>query len=154
MGRAMTTTKEMFEKILNDLRATGDVEASAIVSRDGLLMASNISTNVQADTFAAMAAIMSSAAETAITELGKGKVDRVIAESKEIKIITSGASENVLLVLMAQPSAALGLILVEMDKAVKKISRVMSGEPLEGESEVPIGSTIDGIKNRLKDLEV
>lgn len=144
----------MFEKVLDDLRTTGDIEASAVVSRDGLLMASNISSDIHADTFAAMAATMLGAAETAVTELEKGNVERVIAESKEIKIITSGASENVLLVLMARPSAALGLILVEMDKAVKKIGRIMSGEPLEGESEPPIGSTINGIKNRLKDLEV
>jgi predicted regulator of Ras-like GTPase activity (Roadblock/LC7/MglB family) len=150
----VATTKEMFEKVLDDLRATGDIEASAIVSRDGLLMVSNISTDVQADTFAAMAATMLSAADTAVAELGKGNSERVIAESKEIKIITSGAGENVLLVLMARPTSALGLILVEMDKAVKKISRIMAGEPIEGESEVPIGKTINDIKSKLKDIDV
>ena len=149
----MATTKEMFERVLNDLRITGDIEASAIVSKDGLLMASNISTGVQAETFAAMSATMLGAAETAITELRKGKVERVIAESKEIKIIVGGAGANALLVLMAQPTAALGLILVEMDKAVMKISRIMSGEPLEDEPGV-IGESINGIRSKLKDIEV
>lgn len=149
----MATTKEMFEKVLNDLRATGDIEASAIVSKDGLLMVSNISTGVHADTFAAMAATMLGAAETAVTELEKGKVDRVIAESKEIKIIISGASENTLLVLMARPSAALGLILVEMDKAVKKISRIMSGEPLVDGPDA-VTESINNIKSKLRDIDV
>ncbi len=149
----MATTKEMFEKVLNDLSATGDVEASAIVSRDGLLMASNISTSVQAETFAAMSATMLGAAETAVTELGKGKVDRVIAESKEIKIIVSGAGPNALLVLMARPTAALGLILVEMDKAVKKISSIMSGEPLVDEPDA-VAESINDIKSKLKDIDV
>jgi predicted regulator of Ras-like GTPase activity (Roadblock/LC7/MglB family) len=96
---------------------------------------------------------MLGAAETAVTELGKGKVDRVIAESKEIKIIASGAGTNALLVLMARPTAALGLILVEMDKAVIKISRIMSGEPLEDEPGV-IGESINDIRSKLKDIEV
>lgn len=150
----MTTTREMFEKVLDDLGATGDIEASAVVSKDGLLMASNISSGTQPDTFAAMAATMLGAAETAVNELGKGKVERVIAESKEIKIITSGATDNILLVLMAKPTAALGLILVEMDKAVKKIASIMSGEAPEGESDAQIESTINDIKSKLKELEV
>ena len=149
----MATTKEMFERVLNDLRATGDVEASAIVSRDGLLMASDISAGIQAETFAAMSATMLGASETAITELRKGNVERVIAESKEIKIIVGGAGANALLVLMAQPTAALGLILVEMDKAVKKISRIMAGEPLEEEPGA-IGESLNGIRSKLRDIEV
>ena len=58
-----------------------------------------------------------------------------------------------MLVLMAQPTAALGLILVEMDKAVKKISSIMTGEPPEDEPGV-IGDSINGIRSKLRDIEV
>ncbi|MDI6903822.1 MAG: hypothetical protein QMC77_08835 [Methanocellales archaeon] len=39
----MPTTREMLEKVLSDLRRVGGIEASAIVSRGGSLMASDLS---------------------------------------------------------------------------------------------------------------
>ncbi|MDY6964935.1 MAG: roadblock/LC7 domain-containing protein [Halobacteriota archaeon] len=121
----MTTTKEMLEKLLVDLKRTGNVEASAVVSRDGLLMASDIPSGVQAETFAAMNATMMGAAETAISELQKGIPDRVIIESKEAKVIVTGAGPKALLIVMTTPDAGLGLILVEMNKIAEKLIEVL-----------------------------
>ncbi len=115
------TIAEALEKVLSDLKRTGDVEASAIVSRDGLLMASDIPKSVHADTFAAMSATMLGAAETAISELKKGAPDRVIIESKKGKIITTGAGPKALLVVMTSPEAGLGLVLVNVEKATDKV---------------------------------
>ncbi|MDI6888231.1 MAG: roadblock/LC7 domain-containing protein [Methanocellales archaeon] len=119
------TTVEMLEKVLTDLGRTGDIEASAIVSRDGLLMASDIPKSVHADTFAAMSATMLGAAETAILELKKGIPDRVIVESRKGKVITIGAGPKALLVVMTPPEAGLGLILVNMEKAADKIKGLL-----------------------------
>jgi hypothetical protein len=121
----MSTTREILEKILRDLKSVGDIEVSAVVSRDGLLMASNIPQDVQGETFAAMSATMLGAAETAVSELQKGKPDKVIVESKEGKIIAKGAGPKALLVAMTDPSAGLGLVLVEMDKASNKVQGVL-----------------------------
>jgi len=115
------TIVEVLEKVLIDLKRTGDVEASAIVSRDGLLMASDIPKSVHADTFAAMSATMFGAAETAVSELKKGLPDRVIVESKEGKVIATGAGPKALLVVMTSPKAGLGLILVNVAKAADKV---------------------------------
>lgn len=121
----MATTKEMIGQVLQDLKNVGDVEASAVVSRDGLLMAGNISSDIRAETFAAMSATMLGAAETAISELNKGVPNRVIVETPQGKIIATGAGPKALLVLMVQANAGLGLILVEMDKAAGKIKEVL-----------------------------
>ena len=121
----MSTVKEMLEKVLVDLKKTGDVEASSVVSRDGLLMASDIPGGVHAETFAAMSATMLGAAETAANELKKGVPDRVIVESPDGKIIVTGAGGKSLLVVMTGADAGLGLILVEMDKAAGKIKEVL-----------------------------
>jgi len=119
------TKKEELEKTITGLRRIGDVEASAIVSRDGLLMASNIPHSVQAETFAAMSATMLGAAETAVGELKKGSVERVIAESEETKIIAMGAGPKALIVIMANPAASLGIILVEMGKASERVKELL-----------------------------
>jgi len=120
----MTTIADL-EKVLTDLRRTGDIEASAIVSRDGLLMASDIPESVHAETFAAMSATMLGAAETAVAELKKGIPDRLIIESKEGKVITIGAGPKVLLVVLTAPEAGLGLILVEMERATDKLKGML-----------------------------
>jgi hypothetical protein len=122
----VVTVREALEKVLSDLGRAGDIDASAIVSRDGLLMASDIPREIHAETFAAMTATMLGAAETAIAELKRGIPDRVIVESKEAKVIAAGAGPKALLVVMTSPEAGLGLILVEMAKAGRKVKEILS----------------------------
>ena len=118
-------TTEMLEKILSDLKRIGGIEASAVASRDGLLIYSNVSRKIHAETFAAMAATMLGAAETATTELGKGIPDRIIVESDLGKVIAIGAGAKALLLVMTEPEAKLGLILIEVARASEKIKEVL-----------------------------
>ena len=117
--------KDRLLGILKSLSSIGDIDGSAIVTRDGLLIASDLPRDLDAETFAAMSATMLGAAETAVGELKKGSVERVIAEGKETKLITKGAGPSAVLVSMVQPNANLGLVLVEMGKASEKIEEVM-----------------------------
>lgn len=119
------TTTEMLEKVLNDINSVGGVEASAVASRDGLLICSTISKKNHAETFAAMSATMIGAAETATTELGKGIPDRIIVESKHGKILGTGAGSKALLLVMTKSDAGLGLVLIEMAKASEQIKRIL-----------------------------
>lgn len=122
----MPDTINMLDRILADTKKVGGVEASVIASRDGLLMASNIpSSSARAETFAAMSATMLGAAETATTELGKGIPDRVIVESEHGKLIATGAGPKALLIVLTDPKAGLGLILVELEKAAEKIKKIV-----------------------------
>lgn len=119
------TTIEMLEKVLKDINNIGGVEASAIASRDGLLISSTIPTKQHAETFVAMSATMMGAAETATTELGKGLPDRIIVESTSGRIIGTGAGSKALLLVMTKPDASLGLVLIEMTKASKQIKEIL-----------------------------
>ncbi|MCL7413318.1 MAG: roadblock/LC7 domain-containing protein [ANME-2 cluster archaeon] len=121
----MTTTTEMLREILANLTYFGSIEACAIASRDGLLMSSNMPEGEVGETFAAMSATMLGAAETAASELNKGVPSRVIVESKTGKLICMGAGPKALLVAMTDQDAGLGLILVELDKAVDKIKEII-----------------------------
>jgi predicted regulator of Ras-like GTPase activity (Roadblock/LC7/MglB family) len=118
-------TINMLDKILSDLKNMGGVTASAVASRDGLLIVSNMTTESHADTFAAMSATMLGAAETATTELGKGIPDRVIVESDHGKLVAMGAGPKALLVVLTEPDSGLGLILVELENATEKIKKIM-----------------------------
>lgn len=117
----------MVDKILADTKKVGGIEASVVASRDGLLIAANIPSSIgaRAETFAAMSATMLGAAETATTELGKGIPDRIIVESEHGKLIATGAGSKALLVVLTNPNAGLGLILVELEKAAEKIKKIL-----------------------------
>ncbi len=120
-----SSTSEMLGKVLADLGKIGDVEASAVATRDGLLMTADMHNRGDPETFAAMSATMLGAAETAATELNKGVPNRVIVESDDGKLICMGAGPKALLVVMTAPEAGLGLVLVEMVKATKKIGKLI-----------------------------
>jgi predicted regulator of Ras-like GTPase activity (Roadblock/LC7/MglB family) len=119
------TTSRLLEKILDELKLPGGIEASVVASRDGLLIYSNTSLKENAEIFAAMSATMLGAAETATTELRKGIPERIIVESVKGKIIATGAGPKALLVVLTQPDASLGLILIEVAKASEKIREVL-----------------------------
>jgi len=123
----MANLREVLEGVLKELKSKGDIEAGAIVSRDGLLIAADISQNFNAEAFAAMTATMLGSAETATSEMSKGVPDRVIVESNDGKIIARGAGFKALLVVMTGPKANLGLILLEMERASQKIKELLKG---------------------------
>ena len=69
---------------LRDLQASStDVEASAIVSVDGLTMASALPSEIEEDRVSAMSAAMLSLGERIATELGRGKLDQGLHQGSD-----------------------------------------------------------------------
>ena len=110
--------------VLADLRRSGGIRAIAIVSREGILIAADMPPEVHAETFAAMAAIMLGAAETAALEIDSGTPDRLIVETDEGRLIVAGAGERSMLVVLADPRAGLGQVIVEMTRAVTRLKDI------------------------------
>jgi len=121
----MPSKIETLLEILRKLTEVGDVEGSAIVTRTGLLIASNLPEDINAETFAAMSATVIGAADTAISELREDNTGRVIIEGKEIKLIMMNAGSNTILVSTVAKNASIGLILIEMKNAAHFIGQEM-----------------------------
>ena len=115
----------MIEEVLSDLRKVGGINASAAVTRDGLLIASDVMGEIDAETFAAMTATMTGAAETAMSEVKAGDIRRVIVEGESGKMISIGAGSNALLVVLTAPEAPLGLILLKIGEASRRIAKLL-----------------------------
>ncbi len=116
--------KESIEKILKDLNNVRGIEASAAISREGILLTSTMSKNQ--DAFAAMSATMFGAAQIAAIEFGKGIPKRVIVETKNGIIIAGGIGSKALLVVMARNDSNLGEVLLEMVKASKELNDIFN----------------------------
>jgi predicted regulator of Ras-like GTPase activity (Roadblock/LC7/MglB family) len=116
---------EKLSEILKKLKQSGGMESAAVITRDGLLVASELSESVDGETLAAMTATMTGAAETAMSELKKKEMDRIIVESSDSKLISMGAGKKAIIVCMVSEKAKLGFILLEMEKASKQIEGVV-----------------------------
>lgn len=119
------SVKSLIEEVLRELKNIGGVDASAVVTRDGLLVASDISGGVDAETFAAMSASMVGAAETAMSEVKAGNPSRVIVESETAKIVSLGAGPTALLIVLTRRDAPLGLVLLKMGETARKVSSLI-----------------------------
>ncbi|MEA3254916.1 MAG: roadblock/LC7 domain-containing protein [Candidatus Altiarchaeota archaeon] len=107
--------------LIGDMKNAGDMLGAAVITRDGLLYVSDLPDDVDTETFAAMSATMFGAAETAALELRKSSVQRVIAEGGDVKLVSTSAGENVMLVSMVSNDSDLGLVLMETEKTAKLI---------------------------------
>jgi len=124
--KAELSKKEKLDAILDELKRTGGIAGSAIVSRDGLAIASDLGEK-NVDTFAAMSAAMQGAAETAASELKQGSLKQIIVDADEGKIITISTGEEAILVILAKQGINLGLVLLELGKAAGKIADILGG---------------------------
>lgn len=75
------TKRENLSDLLAGLRKVADVQGFAIVSRDGLMVAADLSKGVDEETFAAMSAAMYGAADTAMSELKRGQLKEILARA-------------------------------------------------------------------------
>lgn len=119
--------KVQLEELLTQLASTGDIDASAIVRRDGLMIASNLPSKIDSRTIAAMSAALVGTAETCSSELQKGMFMQVIVESELGKIVSVGAGKLAILVCLVKPLGNLGLVLLSMSRTGKKIETILEG---------------------------
>ncbi len=114
--------REILNQILKDLEATTpDIEASAIVSVDGLMIASALPRDVEEDRVAAMSAAMLSLGERTATELARGELSEVYVKGESGYVILMSAGENAVLTALARKDAKLGLVFLDMKRTAEEI---------------------------------
>lgn len=122
----MASRTESMTKILKELqKGTPDVEASAIVSVDGLIMASALPQDVEEDRVAAMSAAMLSLGERTAQELKRGKLDQVFIRGVEGYVLLMNAGEDAVLTALVTKDAKLGLVFLDMKRAVGELEKLV-----------------------------
>ena len=122
----MRSRTEMMVDRLRDLQAgTPDVEASAVVSVDGLIMASSLPGGMDEDRISAMSAAMLSLGDRIAEELQRGTLQRVYIEGSDGIIVLMAIGEDAVLTVMARSKAKLGLIFLDMRRSAEDIERLL-----------------------------
>ena len=111
---------------LRDLQASSpDIEASAVVSVDGLTIASALPQGVEEDRVSAMSAAMLSLGERIASELGRGALDQVYIKGEEGFVILMSIGEDAVLTALAREDAKLGLIFLDMRRAADDLTKLI-----------------------------
>ena len=122
----MKSRTEMMVERLQDMQAgTPDIEASAVVSVDGLIMASSLPSSMDEDRISAMSAAMLSLGDRIASELERGQLNQVYIRGTNGIIILMAVGEEAVLTIMARSKAKLGLIFLEMRRATADLEQLI-----------------------------
>lgn len=127
------------DRALSDLLTQApELEAAAVVSFDGLAMASKLPAGMDEDRVAAMSAALLSLGEKAAQGLGRGDLSQVYVEGETGTVFLVSCDDEAVLVAVAAAGAKAGLMLFEVRRAAAAIGTV-----LHEDAPVPAESTLD-----------
>ncbi len=113
-------------RVLRGLQsASPDVEASALISEDGLMIASALPQHIDETRVAGMSATLSSLGARAASELERGQVEEVLVRGSDGYAVMMSAGHGVLLLCLACKGAKLGLIFLDMRRAAEEIRKIL-----------------------------
>jgi hypothetical protein len=125
-GKMAVGLSEQLETLLR--QAQGSVpglEASALVSMDGLIIVSSLPAEIEEDRVAAMTAAMLGLGERTADELGRGMLDQIYIKGPNGYVLIMAAGDNAVLTAIAGPEAKLGLLLVYLKKVIRQIEELL-----------------------------
>ncbi|MBL8178780.1 MAG: roadblock/LC7 domain-containing protein [Bryobacterales bacterium] len=123
---AKVTKLDALNTILGSLSASsGDIEACAVVSTDGLMMASNFPAGLDEERMGAMTAALLAMGERTSNELSRGDLEQVYVRGRNGMVIMMGAGHDGVLTALCSKNAKLGLIFLDMHRAAEEIGKVI-----------------------------
>jgi len=118
--------EDMLRSILSELNGTSaDIEASAIISTDGLIMAAQLPAELDEDRVGAMSAAMLSLGDRTSQELARGGLEQVLVKGDNGYVLMTHAGGDAVVTVMAKPNAKLGLIFLDVKRASENIARLI-----------------------------
>jgi predicted regulator of Ras-like GTPase activity (Roadblock/LC7/MglB family) len=126
---AVPGSASRLDKVLHDLlRRAPELQAAAVVSFDGLPMASALPYGFDEDRVAAMSAALLSLGERASQGLGRGSLNQVYIEGEEGTVFLVSADDEAVLVAVGAHGAKVGLLLFEVRRGAQAVAETLRQE--------------------------
>jgi predicted regulator of Ras-like GTPase activity (Roadblock/LC7/MglB family) len=122
MPDASNRSQRLDRAIADLLQQAPEVEAAAVVSFDGLPMASALPATMDEDRVAAMSAALLSLGERAAEGLGRGGLNQVYIEGESGTVFLVSADDEAVLVAVAAKGAKAGMMLYEVRRAAAAVA--------------------------------
>lgn len=107
------------------LEKTPDIDAAAVVSMDGFVMASALPEDYEEDRLGAMSAALLSLGERTALELGRGELAQVFVEGTQGYVFLLAAGEDAVLNAIVKRGSKLGLVLYDIRNAAREIAAII-----------------------------
>lgn len=118
-------TEELVDRLRALQRSTPAIEASAVVSTDGLIMASALPPDVEEDRVSAMSAAMLTLGERISSELGRGTLSQVYVRGQNGYVVLMSTGTDAVLTAICAADAKLGLVLLDMNRAAADLAKIV-----------------------------
>jgi len=118
-------SQQMVDRLRLFQTTSSDIEASAIISVDGLSIASALPKDVEEDRVSAMSAAILSLGRRITSELGRGAVEQVYVKGPSGYVILMSAGDEAVLTALVTEKAKLGLIFLEMQKVADDLIKLV-----------------------------
>jgi predicted regulator of Ras-like GTPase activity (Roadblock/LC7/MglB family) len=115
----------MVDRLIDMRTSSPDIESSAVVSPDGLIIASDLPQTTEEDRVAAMSAAMLSLGERIARELGRGELDQVYVRGAAGFVFLLAAGEDAVLTVLTRREAKLGLVLLDTRRCAADLARII-----------------------------
>lgn len=117
---------EALARILKDLvTKSPDIEGSAVVSKEGLVIASAMPEEMEEEHVAAISAIVLSLGERIVSELARGTLEQVYAKGDQGFIIIFSCGSEALLVIIANQFSKLGMVFLDAKRTISELIRFL-----------------------------
>ncbi len=118
--------EDLLTSVLNELNGTSaDIEASGVISTDGLMMAAVLPAKLDEDRVGAMSAAMLSLGDRTAQELSRGSLEQVLIKGNNGYVLMSYAGADAVLTVLAKPNSKLGLIFLDVKRAAERITEIL-----------------------------
>lgn len=111
------------DAILHNLNQSADILASAIVSTDGLPIATALRNDMDEDRISAMAAAMLALGMRSAQEVLCGNLNHSIIHTDNGYMLLFQATDSVMLTITTTRDAKLGMVLFEAKRALQDLAR-------------------------------
>jgi len=106
--------------------SSAEVEASAVVSIEGVTIASSLREGVDSDQVGVMCASLLALAETASSEFKRGKLKQLMIDAECGFVLIVHVDEMAALVLVTQTSNNVGMVFLEASKTAQHIAKILA----------------------------
>ncbi|ARV60818.1 diacylglyceryl transferase [Nostocales cyanobacterium HT-58-2] len=122
----MINVSMLQDELQNFISSTSDVQGVAIVSPDGLALASVLPGGMDEERTAAMSASMLSLGERICRELARGNVDRIVVEGEKGYGVLVGCGADAVLLVLASAAVKQGILFLEIKRVVSRIAALLA----------------------------
>lgn len=122
---AKSRTEQLVDRLRSLQMSTPDVEASALVSVDGLIIASALPSDVEEDRVSAMSAAMLSLGDRIAGELRRGTLSQIFVKGDQGYVILMSVGTEAVLTVLADREIKLGLVFLDMRRAAEDLTNLL-----------------------------